>query len=239
MSIKKYLKRQVQMAQTELRATHWPAFITLTYAEQWLFQPRQISDFMQHLRKFIKRHDYHNRPVRYVWVAEMQKRGVVHYHIVVWVPRTIRKLPKPDCQGWWPWGMSNIQHAHSPAGYLAKYLGKSLTGLPPNIRRYAVQCAQITSMRWYRYPAWLRSLLSIGETAKYVPGKGWFVRGVYVPSPWLVNRYMEIVWCGWLDMDKVLQLDNAWRAYSVDSIRYSDRYKITVKRGFGKYCQLA
>ena len=55
-----------------------PAMVTLTYADLDAFQPRHISALLKHIRQWLLRrhHRFH-----YVWVAELQKRGALHYHI--------------------------------------------------------------------------------------------------------------------------------------------------------------
>jgi hypothetical protein len=79
---------------------------------------------------------------RYVWVAEMQKRGVIHYHMVLWCPRG-KSLAVPDLPvgrnelvgkdgkkyirygAGWSGGMSNIVGVRKGVvGYLSKYLSK-------------------------------------------------------------------------------------------------------------------
>lgn len=69
--------------------------VTLTYRniDDWCTD--DISYFMRLVRQWCKRRQI---AVRYVWVAELQKRSAVHYHVVFWLPIGI-SLPKPDKQG--------------------------------------------------------------------------------------------------------------------------------------------
>jgi hypothetical protein len=62
-------------------------------------------------------------PFRYVWVAELQKRGALHYHVAIWLPKRVQ-LPKFDKQGWWPHGSTQRLIAKNAVGYLMKYLSK-------------------------------------------------------------------------------------------------------------------
>lgn len=110
------------------RSAYRKTFITLTYRNGRDWQRRHISEFVKRLRQWMGRR---NCRAMYVWVAETQKRGALHYHLLVWVPRRLR-LPRPDTCGWWPHGMSNIETARNPVGYMVKYATK--TG-PDDLKR--------------------------------------------------------------------------------------------------------
>jgi hypothetical protein len=58
----------------------------------------------------------------YIWVAETQERGVIHYHVLVLVERGT-KIKKPDEAGWWNHGSSKIETART-AFYVCAYIGK-------------------------------------------------------------------------------------------------------------------
>jgi hypothetical protein len=110
------------------RSAYRKTFITLTYRDGGDWQRRHISDFLANLRKWLQARD---AVLMYAWVAELQKRGVLHYHLIVWVPRRLR-LPCPDKSGWWPHGMSNIETARNPVGYMVKY---ATTTRPEDLKR--------------------------------------------------------------------------------------------------------
>lgn len=74
-----------------------PAMLTLTYRDIDGFKPLHISVLIKHIRQWLARRGH---VLRYVWVAELQMRGALHYHVVTWLPRGLT-LPKPDKQGWW------------------------------------------------------------------------------------------------------------------------------------------
>lgn len=108
-----------------------PAFITLTYESNDQWEPKQITGFIRKLRDFA-RYNW-NGKLRYAWVAENQKRGVIHYHIVCWHPRNI-SFPKPSetatdkKKGWWPYGRSKIEGVRKGVyTYMSKYMTKSAT----------------------------------------------------------------------------------------------------------------
>jgi hypothetical protein len=116
------------------RSAYRKTFITLTYRNRGEWERRHISRFVRLMRQWFQRRDH---ACRFVWVAELQKRGALHYHLVVWVPRRLR-LPRPDVCGWWPHGSSKIETARNPIGYMVKYATKTtpdaLKRLPKGVR---------------------------------------------------------------------------------------------------------
>lgn len=97
-----------------------PWMLTLTYRDVGAWRRRDVSELLHCLRQWGARRGF---VVPYVWVAELQRRGAVHYHIVVWLPKGVT-LPKPDKQGWWRHGMTNVERAKRAVGYLLKYATK-------------------------------------------------------------------------------------------------------------------
>lgn len=125
------LRRTVKAAaellewETDLMGKAWGAsfrrtFITLTYRKLLDWEPGHVSRFIRLMRQWFRRK---GETCRFVWVAELQKRGALHYHVLVFVPRSLL-LPKPDVCGWWPHGMSKIETARNPVGYMVKYASK-------------------------------------------------------------------------------------------------------------------
>ena len=110
----------------EAGARYWVAFVTLTYGPDVPWAAKHIRTYTDAMRKIIERRGHR---ARYLWVAELQGRGAVHYHLMFWLPEGV-KLPIPD-QGYWPHGMSNIQKCRgNGVGYLLKYLSKGAVGQP-------------------------------------------------------------------------------------------------------------
>jgi len=103
-----------------LGSCYYLACITLTYASSSDWSPKDVSAFVRRLRAYFKRRKWR---FVYFWVAELQQRGAVHYHVLVWVPRG-HKLPFADVRGWWQKGMTHVMAIRS-YGYIAKYLQKS------------------------------------------------------------------------------------------------------------------
>lgn len=113
-------------------------FVTLTYAENTKGNPNDIKDFMRHVRQWGHRCD---ELIRTAWVGEVQKRGALHYHLLIWLPKHLH-LPKLDQRGWWRHGMTKIETARNAVGYLVKYASKcgpdDLRKLRKGMRLYGI-----------------------------------------------------------------------------------------------------
>lgn len=169
------------------------AFITLTYRPGVDWSPRHVSNCLEAMSQWMRRKGI---PCRYVWVMELHKSGIPHYHVAVWLPRGFR-LPMFDRRGWWSHGMTNVKGVHTPAGYLAKYLSKadSFAGFPKGARAYGV-CGldedARRECRFWRAPAVVRSFFVRADNPGMpdlvrVPG-GWVDRrtGEFDPARWRV-----------------------------------------------------
>jgi hypothetical protein len=169
-------------------------FLTFTYRNGGDWEPGDIKRWLQATRKQFQRN---GSAFHYVWTAELQKRGAIHYHAIAWVPRG-QFIRKPDEAGLWPKGSTNVQEARNAVGYLAKYAGKG----------FGVQChpdgreikfpkgARIqgagglatdsrVEARWWMAPRWLRAAVGNLEDVRRCPG-GWCVpsTGAIHLSPW-------------------------------------------------------
>lgn len=176
--------------QAEPRRT---AMLTLTYREVSGWHPRHISDLLRMARAWLARRDCR---MRYVWVAELQQRGALHYHVLLWLPPSLT-VPKPDNQGWWPHGSTRIEWARKPVGYLAKYASKldSKVGLgfPPGARLHGdggLEPFGRSVAQWFNLPHWAREVCDLAGRAVRVKGVGLVDRssGVCLPSPWRLSR---------------------------------------------------
>lgn len=109
--------------------------ITLTYGKIEDYRPGHIGDYLKNLKKRLGQNLY-----AFAWVAELQGRGAVHYHLVLLV-RPGTNIPMPDKRGYWTHGASNMQTART-AFYLATYAGKKyqkdLSKYPKSCRLYGV-----------------------------------------------------------------------------------------------------
>ena len=172
-----------------------PVMVTLTYRTADDHKPDNITRCLHTVRKWYGRKKW---PFRYVWVAELQKRGVLHYHVCVWVPAGER-LPYFDAAGWWPHGDSNLKRARCAVRYLLKYLSKGLdTGaFPPGARIHGhggTDHGVRRALRWYRRPAFVRARGGIDADWRRVRGGGWSdPDGLVIPSEfvrtWLGDQW--------------------------------------------------
>lgn len=126
--------------------------ITLTYAPQHQWQPNHIREFMLDLRKVLG-----DNLLGYAWVAELQKRGAIHYHLMLFVPKMLclgTDIPYPDDAGLWKWGMTRVEVARTPF-YLITYLGKEyqkdFSRYPKGIRVFAVYVKDDVLKKSLRY----------------------------------------------------------------------------------------
>lgn len=151
-----------------------PYMVTLTYVGVHDWRANHISDATERFRRHCVRLGV---SCRYLWVAELQKRGAVHYHLIAWLPAGVR-MPKWDkptegCSGrsvapFWPHGMTNVERARSGVGYLMKYLSKvgENVAFPPHLRLYGVGglTASARVVRaWYNLPEWAKAEYGVGE----------------------------------------------------------------------------
>ena len=161
--------------------------LTLTYAgtnRDW--KPEHISRFLDGLRKWHYSRTG-SKKLRYVWVAELQKRGVIHYHVLAWLDAGLTP-PKPD-QAWrnkgawmapmWPHGMSNRIKAIAPVAYIMKYASKGASEgkFPRGARISGVGGLDEQGRgvrRWVLWPAYVQKNSDVMGDWKRRPGGGYF-----------------------------------------------------------------
>ena len=196
-----------------------PVMITLTYQRVDQPRPEDVRTFIDHIRKWMKRR---GETFRYAWVGELQKRGALHYHIVIWMPHGMR-LPKPDVfrqlqrgpmgpgdigpqphTAWWPHGWSRIEKARNAVGYIAKYASKLKSSInysgqtiPRGFRIFGIgglDSEDRSKRSWCNLPGWLRDRTVPDDRCKRIIGGGWVERstGDYWPSPFKVGRVTTI-----------------------------------------------
>jgi hypothetical protein len=170
--------------------------VTLTYADVDGWKANHIREYMLSLRAILK-----SRLLAYAWVAEMQRREAVHYHIVLLVKKGAN-IPMPDSSGMWVHGSSRIETARTPF-YVLTYTGKEyqkLGAYPKGLRIFAIWISPhiiAPASRWFMkvsaLPAWLREQLKgvnlVGERISRVVGGGWECAGQIYKSPWEVLEY--------------------------------------------------
>lgn len=167
-----------------------PAMLTLTYKDVDGFRPRHISELLKRVRQWLQRRGF---TAHYVWVAELQRRGALHYHVLFWLPRGLT-LPKPDKQGWWPHGSTRIEWARNAIGYLLKYVSKfdNERSMPKGARLHGSGGHDDFGRkirRWINLPTWLKSLAGVEQRFVRIKSVGLVERdtGLCVPSPWRMS----------------------------------------------------
>lgn len=150
-------------------------FVTLTYVGVNDWSPEHLTRATDAYRRHCKRFSV---PARYVWVAELQRRGAVHYHLVAWLPRGVR-MPKWDrshmapsgreVSAFWSHGMTNVQKVKKSAvAYLMKYLQKcsEFMRFPDGLRLFGAGGLdqQSRAIRaWSNLPEWAKCEYGVGE----------------------------------------------------------------------------
>lgn len=167
----------------------------LTYRDWRDWKPNQIRDYIKKIRYRLG-----DRLRAYAWVAELQQRGAVHYHVLLIVKKGTF-IPKPDESGMWAFGSSNICTAKS-VFYICSYVGKEYQKMgffPKGLRMYSVWIAAdfITEIeRWVfrlsTLPVWFREIVQKstrynGQNWSRNPGGGFEILGEIFQSPYIVE----------------------------------------------------
>ena len=165
-------------------------FVTLTYRPGVEWSADHIRNALQRCRMWLKRQT--GQKLRYTWVAELQQRGAVHYHLIVYLPKRL-SMPKWDKQGWWPHGMTNTQVARSGVGYLMKYVSKlsPFHQFPKGMRLYGIGGLneQARAIRtWHNLPQWVKQEHGVGDITRRACGFVVRATGEILESPWIVLR---------------------------------------------------
>lgn len=166
---------------------------TLTYAgDNRNWRPEHISRYLDALRRWHYSRTG-SKKVRYAWVAELQQRGVIHYHVIVWLDGGL--TPPMADKGWktvdrkgvtewhpamWPHGMSNRLRSTAPVAYLMKYASKieskNVGRFPHGARIHGAggldesgRCIR----RWVLWPAYVQGNADVSDRYKPAPGGGY------------------------------------------------------------------
>lgn len=194
----------------------WAVLVTLTYAADQDWQSGQVTGFIKSVREYLRRKRI---PARYVWVIELTKNGRPHYHVLFFLPHG-RRLPKPDLRGWWPYGMTKIEKAFSPVGYLVKYASKGVPEMDDPAAPAIPKGARLSGngglskaarqlRSWRLAPAWVRELFTVEDRPIRAPGGGWMSRltGRLEPPQWRIkNRAAD--W-SWIEFERIREDDGS------------------------------
>jgi hypothetical protein len=124
---------------------------TLTYrrVDQW--EPRHICNAVRWLR---------SQQVRaYVWVAELQGRGAVHYHVLALLPAGHRWVKPTESAGGWAQGFTWVTPAVQKPFYIMKYLQKGSD--------HATNHEFPRGLRLYGVSQWTVRRLSFEDAVRY------------------------------------------------------------------------
>ena len=174
--------------------------ITLTYElDNW--EALDVARYIDTLSKSLG-----SALLSLCWVAELQERGVIHYHILLMVKRGT-DVPAPDTSLMWLKGSSNRSSARS-AWYIMKYTSKGCSegDYPRGARIFGVSWRHLrlvasemdtrlvaVSQRLCReslLPMWVLRLCGTVEeimTARRHKGGGWDVGNAVYRSPWAIQ----------------------------------------------------
>ena len=174
-----------------------PWMVTLTYrGDNRDWKSDHMTRAMDRVRLWCKRET--GGPLRYVWVAELQQRGVIHYHICIWLPRGVR-MPKWDTRGWWDHGATNRKVARNAVPYLMKYLSKGSEStfgrFPHGARIFGVgglDHALGRARRWLGLPAFVQGNSSIHDRWTRAVGGGWTSPG----GQHFESEFRRVLVCG-------------------------------------------
>lgn len=162
---------------------------TLTYrGDNSAWRAEHISRYLDALRKWHYSRTG-SKKVRYVWCAELQERGVIHYHVVLWLDNALTP-PKAD-RPWkstvrgvvtwnppmWRHGMTNRLESHAPVAYIMKYASKietkNIGGFPRGARIHGCGGLDVVGRgirRWVMWPAYVQGNADCSE--RWRPAKG-------------------------------------------------------------------
>lgn len=124
-------KRRVSRAKTNIRRLCQNNFdkagklLTLTFANTDKFDITSLSECHSRLTYFYEQLRAKYPDIKYLTVPEFQKRGAVHYHLVLNLPF----VPVEELRALWPYGFIKINKINNPSrvgGYIAKYLAKNV-----------------------------------------------------------------------------------------------------------------
>ena len=160
--------------------------LTLTYKENEQNYDKANTDF----KNFVKKIKYNYRmELQYVRVIELQKRGAIHFHVVVFNPDFCR-IPYNDIYKAWGHGAVHIRRidvlddvtADRVGNYLGKYLTKSkdiavnkkIYTTSRNLKRLEKQRIVIEDVEQSAY--FLERLASVSNAIIYIEGSNKLVK---------------------------------------------------------------
>ena len=168
--------------------------VRLSYAPGYDWKPLHISHLITKIH-----YELCSSLIAYAWVAELQERGAVHYHLLMIVKRGT-DIPYFDDAAWWIYGSTHHSTARSPfyiVSYTAKENYQKFGTFPKGLRMFAIWIAPglISSsarrlLRLTSLPNWVATIARAVDdfTALRHLGGGWDINGKLVPSPYRLDR---------------------------------------------------
>jgi hypothetical protein len=172
--------------------------IGLSYRPGETWKQKDISDYLENVMEYATR----EKVVGYSWVAEMQKRGEVHYHAEIITTKACRKIPMPDKKGHWRKGSSSRREvSYVEINYLtSEYMRKKeqKSNYPKGIRIHSTwlnklyfDAVDFWALRSAGYPNWLVSNINneglVNPKITHAKGGGWLVKCGAVEYFWKNN----------------------------------------------------
>ena len=175
-----------------------PWFVTLTYRGENDWRPVHMARAIKGFRNWCRSR---GAACRYTWVAELQRRGAVHYHLLAWLPAGVTmphwdrptKTRRGERAPFWTHGMTETDKARSGVGYLMKYLSKlgELTRFPKGLRLYGIggltkEGREVRA--WFNLPQWAKEAYGVGELTRRVSSLVVRATGEVLPPVWRISR---------------------------------------------------
>lgn len=128
-SLKRKKQNFIRLVRSNLVGSDSPSLFTLTMFEVLSVESsyKALGVFMRRLRKRFKKN------FRYIAVLEFQERGAVHFHVMIWglpINSILNERSNRFYQSLWQRGFVDCISTDGQiklAGYLAKYLSKSMS----------------------------------------------------------------------------------------------------------------
>jgi hypothetical protein len=104
--------------------------VGFTYAPGKEYSPGHMRDYLKKIKQMLGKD-----LIGFAWVCEVQKRGAMHYHLMLCVTKGTR-IPMPDKTGMWGFGSTSVAKARS-FYYICSYIGKEYQ---KDLSRYPRSC---------------------------------------------------------------------------------------------------
>jgi hypothetical protein len=172
--------------------------VTPTYRPGVEWSAGHMSEFVEAAGAWMRRQGHR---FVYAWVAELQERGAVHFHLLIWLPAGVF-FPRADARGWWPHGTTRTTRCDRPIGYLTKYASKleqKEGAFPRGLRLHGqggLNAERREVRSWLMLPSYVRDHFERAARVRRI--RGGFVSlesGEFLRSEWeLVDHAIDWSW---------------------------------------------